>query len=383
MNSSKAIKLFAGAALCLCLASCGKGAKIEGTIKDAPQSDVIVKLLDVNEYKVLDTVKTNASGAFSYKVEMVKGQPEFVYLFHGDVKIASLILLPGDKVKVTADTLGRAYTVEGSEESAKLEQVENDFRDFTAVFAAEAARAAELEYDSPEIKALQRNLSSQYVNYYRSRVKYVLENPFSLSSIPVLYQSLNENFSIFSQQTDAIHFRNVHDSLATVYPDSKYVKALEKEASRREKLLDVNTRFSFAEEVGFIDLNMPDTKGQKVSMKSLDSKVVMVHFWQAADEASKQLNQDILKKVYADYKGRGLEIYSVSLDTDKAVWATTVKNQNLEWVNVCDGLGINSPAVSLYGVRALPSSYFIVNGQIVEDVAKDEATLRALLNKYI
>lgn len=383
MNSNKAIKLFAGAALCLCLASCGKGAKIEGTINDAPQTDVIVKLLGVNEYKVLDTIKTNASGAFSYKIEMEKGQPEFVYLFHGDTKMASLILLPGDKVKVTADTLGKAYTVEGSEESAKLEQVESDFRDFTTAFAAEASKAADLEYDSAALKSIQRNLSTQYVNYYRSRVKYVLENPFSLTTIPVLYQSLNENFSIFSQQTDAIHFRNVHDSLATIYPDSKYIKALAKEASRREKILDVNTKFSFAEEVGFIDLNMPDIKGNKVSLKSLDSKVVMLHFWLASDAASKQLNQDILKKVYSEYHSRGLEIYSVALDTDKPSWASIVKNQGLEWINVCDGLGVNSPAVSFYGVPSLPCSYFIVDGQISDAVVTDEASLRAFLNKHI
>lgn len=383
MNSNKAIKLFAGAALCLCLASCGKDAKIEGTIKDAPQTDVIVKLLGVNEYNVLDTIKTNASGHFSYKVAMEKGQPEFVYLFHGDVKMASLILLPGDNVKVTADTLGKAYTVEGSEESAKLEQVESDFRDFTTVFAAEASKAAGLEYDSAELKNIQKNLSNQYVNYYRSRVKYVLENPFSLSTIPVLYQNLNENFSIFSQQTDAIHFRNVHDSLATIYPDSKYVKALAKEASRREKILDVNTRMSFAEEVGFIDLNMPDVKGNKVSIKGLGAKVVMVHFWVAADEASKQLNQDILKKVYADYKSKGFEIYSVALDTDKALWASIVKNQELDWVNVCDGYGLNSSSVALYGVSTLPCSYFIVGDQISAAAVSDEASLRAFLNKNL
>ena len=84
-----------------------------------------MKLLNVNRYDVLDTVKTDASGKFSYKVNVEKGQPEFLYVYHNDKRVASLLLEAGDKVNVTADTLGN-YTVEGSEESARLALVERE-----------------------------------------------------------------------------------------------------------------------------------------------------------------------------------------------------------------------------------------------------------------
>ncbi|MCQ2146019.1 MAG: thioredoxin family protein [Bacteroidales bacterium] len=96
-----------------------------------------------------------------------------------------------------------------------------------------------------------------------------------------------------------------------------------------------------------------------------------------------RLNQDILKKVYADYKSKGFEIYSVALDTDKALWASIVKNQELDWVNVCDGYGLNSSSVALYGVSTLPCSYFIVGDQISAAAVSDEASLRAFLNKNL
>ena len=76
---SKFIKLAAAAAL---VAACTPAAKIGGTLESAPSSEVVVKLLNVNRYEVLDTIKTDASGNFAYKVEVAKGQPEFVYLFH-------------------------------------------------------------------------------------------------------------------------------------------------------------------------------------------------------------------------------------------------------------------------------------------------------------
>ena len=54
--------------------ACTNGAKVSGNLADAPASDVVVKLLDVNRYEILDTVKTDAAGNFSYKLEVVKGQ---------------------------------------------------------------------------------------------------------------------------------------------------------------------------------------------------------------------------------------------------------------------------------------------------------------------
>ena len=99
--------------------SCGRSAKIDATVSGLTSSDVVVKLLNVNKFEVLDTIATDAAGKLAYKVDVEKGQPEFVYLFHNDVKIASMILQSGDKVVVEADTLGN-YTVEGSEESSNL-----------------------------------------------------------------------------------------------------------------------------------------------------------------------------------------------------------------------------------------------------------------------
>ena len=69
------------------MAACTPTAKIDGAIEDAPSSEVIVKLLNVNRYEVLDTVSTDASGRFSYKVDVEKGQPEFVYVFYKDTKV--------------------------------------------------------------------------------------------------------------------------------------------------------------------------------------------------------------------------------------------------------------------------------------------------------
>ena len=127
---SKAAVLLSATVL---LASCGGSARVDGILEDAPDSEVIVRLLDINRFKTLDTVSVDDEGRFSYKMKIAAGQPEFVYLFYKDTRIASLLLENGDRVKVTADTTG-TFEVSGSEESRLLAEVERDFAVFSASF---------------------------------------------------------------------------------------------------------------------------------------------------------------------------------------------------------------------------------------------------------
>ena len=101
--------------------------------------------------------------------------PEFLYFFYGDRQIASLVLQKGENVHLQTDTLG-AYSVKGSEESLKLQQVENAYnacvRDMSRILSRNP---------SPD-----EALTRRYVSYYRDRVSYVLKNPRSITVVPVL-----------------------------------------------------------------------------------------------------------------------------------------------------------------------------------------------------
>lgn len=365
MKSSKIALL----GLCaLAAASCGRpSARIDGTVDGASDKQLVVKLLDVNTYDVLDTVKTDRNGRFSYEVKMEKGQPEFIYIYYGDTKISSLLLQAGDKVKVSADTLGLS-SVEGSEESARLLQVEKDYADFMNEFSSASTAG---------------DANRSYINYYRNRLRYVMENPTSLTVIPVLFQTVGSEVYVFSQTTDAIQFRKTVDTLKTVYPQSKYVASLEKETVRREQILGINTKLAFAEEKNYPEIRTKDINGKEVVLSEIGSKAILVHFWTVTDAASKIFNQDVLKPLYADYHSKGLEILEISLDTDKAAWASVVKSQELPWINANDGLGASSPTLTLYNVSSLPQSFLIIDGKIANGKIDGEKGLRKLLDSSL
>ena len=363
-------------------AACTNGTKVEGNLEGVSTSDVVVKLLNVNRYEVLDTVKTDAVGNFTYKMDVTKGQPEFVYLFHKDTKVASLLLEAGDKVKVQADTLGN-FTVDGSVESEKLAQVE---KSYAAAYDRLETLVEELAVaDAAKAKDLQAAIGKEYLNYYRESVRYIMENSRSMTVIPVLYQNFGPELPVFGQGSDAIHFKNAADTLEMVYPDSKYVKALRKEADTRFSYLEVAALLSNAKEIGYPEIELPDVQGNMVKLTDVESnaKVTMLFFWTPSNTSQKMFNLDVLKSVYADFHKRGFEIYQVAIDPDKATWAKVVKEQALPWINVCDGLGAQSPYVLHYNLAALPAAYIISGGELVDGQVVDEKSLRKLLNNLL
>ena len=368
------------AAAALLAAACTPTAKVEMTLDSAPSSEVVVKLLNINQYEVLDTLKTDASGKFSYKVNVEEGQPEFVYVYYKDKRVASLLLEAGDKVNVSADTLGN-YTVQGSEESSRLALVEQEY---SAAQKRLQALAVQMETASDEqMASLRQALAKEYVAYYRQCVKYILENSRSLTAVPVLYQNFGPELPVFSQNTDAIHFVNVADSLALAYPQSKYVRALRKEAERRYGYMELEAKLRTVSPVGFPDIVLPDINAQQVRLSEVDSKVIMLFFWDPSNANQKMFNLDILESLHNDYHEKGFEIYQVALTTDKAAWAQIVKKQNLPWINVCDRLGAASQYVTTYNIPVLPATYIIADGELVDGEIVDEKSLRRLLDQLL
>lgn len=366
MNAYKAF--FSALALSvLGLTSCSHKAQINGTFVDGADQDIIVRQLDVNKYNTLDTIKTSADGKFKYSLDVQKGQPEFIYLFNGENRIAALLLEQGEKVTVQTDAQGN-YSVEGSEGSSKLAIVDKAYTKFiNDLYAAIDDNQA---------------ISKIYLEHYRASVRYVMENPYSLTVIPVLYEQMGEGSPVFAQATDALFFRNAADSLMTVFPESRYVKALDQEATRRAQILNLETQIRNAQEASFPEINLPDINGQLKSLSSVDSKAILLHFWDASDAAQKMINIETLLPLYNSYSKRGLEIYSVCLSTDKAQWGSVVSSQKLPWINVNDGKGAIS-AVSLYNLRSLPTSILIVDGELYQSDIKNESDLRRELNRIL
>ena len=354
-------------------------ATLEGTL---PASEVVLAMYDSNMMLVADTLKTE-DNAFKFDFTIKKGHPEFIYVICGDDVVVPVLLQAGDNVKVDVDADGKVK-LEGSEESLKLMESQNEYN---AVSAKLDSLAAELMSASgSKYSALSSEISQIYLAYTRTASRYVMENPRSLTVIPVLYRTLplgNHTVSVFGQDAAPYLYKQIADSLASSYPRSRYVKALRDASKEIFNQREIQKLVDNAEVSGYFDIELPGLDGKMKKLSDLDSKVVLLYFWTAADPQQNIFNGDVLKKIYNDYHHKGFDIFQVSLDTDKVMWATTVMGQNLPWMNVCDTRGAASEYASIYNLQALPSMFVISNGELVDGQAVDEASFRKLLNDLL
>lgn len=344
--------------------ACAREASIVCTVEGAPETEFVVKTAGNTSAELIDTVRTDASCRFTYSIPVQKADPEFVYVMKDGRKLASAVLSHGDRLTVKTDTLGR-YSVEGSGDSALLMEIEKSYASYLSRVNADYSAGA-----SPS------DIAKLYIGHYRESVKLLLANKGSIAVIPLLFEGAKEGSPTFSQLTDAIVFRQVTDTLKALYPDSRYVRALEKETERREGLLSLQSSMEKAGEISHPALSMPSIDGRTVALDDLDAKVVLLHFWSVSDPSHKMYNLDVLKPLYEKYHSRGLAIYSVCIDPDKVAWAQTVKAQELPWVNVNDGLGTASPSLRLYNIRTVPASLLLTRDAIVGGIDSETALRR-------
>ncbi len=190
------------------------------------------------------------------------------------------------------------------------------------------------------------------------------------------------NLPIFADVRDVLLFKRVCDSLDIKYPGSAYVARLKEEVTYREKSDMFNAKILDASETGFPDIKLPDVKSKMRSLSELSGKVIILSFWSVADANQRMLNQDFLQ-LYDKYSDKGLEIFQVSVDTDKTAWARAVEEQMLPWISVCDGMGSGSAAVTTYNVTKIPALFVIDKSGTI--VAKNvfNAELDKLLSRIV
>ncbi len=100
------------------------------------------------------------------------------------------------------------------------------------------------------------------------------------------------------------------------------------------------------------------TDGRTLKQVVAGKKIMLIDFWRSANYVSR-INQDSLRRVYKEYKDKGFEIISVSLDTKELWWKTAMKDDKLPWPQVSDLKGNDSPNEKNWNITTIPSYYLV------------------------
>jgi peroxiredoxin len=113
------------------------------------------------------------------------------------------------------------------------------------------------------------------------------------------------------------------------------------------------------------EISLPNTKDSVVNLSSFIGKVVLIDFWASWCGPCRQANPSVVK-LYKKLKGKGFEVFGVSIDSKKANWLKAIKQDKIKYTQVNDNGGWNSTVAITYGVEAIPTSFLLdKTGKIV------------------
>ena len=145
---------------------------------------------------------------------------------------------------------------------------------------------------------------------------------------------------------------------------------------------DVLSLVEKAQQTLYPELSLPDINSQTRRLSELEGKPFILLFWMPSEVSQKVINLH-LKEIYNLYHTKGLEIYSVAVG-DKSLWATTIKEQGANWINVNDGKGASSPALGIYNVTTLPAMFiFNKEGKVVARDLFDTEKLKSKISAIL
>lgn len=111
----------------------------------------------------------------------------------------------------------------------------------------------------------------------------------------------------------------------------------------------------------FIDLELHTATDDKTSLKEICSKGdwVLLDFWATWCEPCRR-EIPTLREAYAKYAVQGLEICSISLDSDPHRWREFIRQNDMLWTNAIDlPSDKRTSAAETYGLQAIPTNFLI------------------------
>lgn len=363
-----------GAVLCvvsLVLAACKRQADftVEGVVSGADGQVMYLENVGVSSVETLDSVRLTAAGEFRFERPR-PAYPDF-YRLRLNNQLINFSIDSTETISFVADaeTFATSYRVEGSENCKAIKNIT-----LAQLDANQAIGRARRAYEADQLAdtAYARQVEEAVGAYKEVARRYIYSAPMSAAAYFALFQQIDGLllFDLYDKE-DSKAYGAVATSLDHFYPESPRAKHLYNLALQSIKVIrsqrPVNLDNVEREEVGYVDIELPDIQGVSRKLSALaPGNIVLLNFTAYMSEWSPALNM-ALGELYVEYHDKGLEVYQVSLDGDVHFWKNAASN--LPWTCVRDPQTVYSQVAALYNVKQLPVIFVLDrSGNLVKRV---------------
>ncbi|OFY44447.1 MAG: hypothetical protein A2X18_01685 [Bacteroidetes bacterium GWF2_40_14] len=246
-----------------------------------------------------------------------------------------------------------------------------NFRNYQSMIAtSQIAYRASFTSDAEKQKATSSLYDASYEDQ-NARIKFLAELYADRTSVVALLKHLN-------YEKDRELIKKISDKINSIHPNyaplAKFVREKEDAMEKAKKMADGSPAPFF---------EYPTPNGKMVGPKNYKGKVLLIDFWASwCGPCIAEIPN--VKKVYEQYKDKGLEVLSVSIDKGSAEWLLALEKINMPWKQVL-ATNAGKEITSLYQFSGIP---FIVlidkEGKIVKKNLRGaamEAAIKELLEK--
>jgi peroxiredoxin len=130
------------------------------------------------------------------------------------------------------------------------------------------------------------------------------------------------------------------------------------------------------------EISLPNTNGVITNLSSYKGKVVLLDFWASWCGPCRRSNPGVVK-LYNKYKGKGFEVFGVSIDSKKNAWLKAIQQDGINYTQVNDNGGWDAATALKYGVDAIPATFLLNKEGVVVALNAEGQELEKKISELI
>ncbi len=361
-------KIFSGIFLLL-IWSCSepdRNFSISGQLDNAAGSTIHLYEMTTYELIPVDSFEIGRNGEFRFEGEI--NEARFMSLRQDHLNYLTLIVFPGEKIRLSADfnNLQGTAEVTGSDESELAAELNRKMQS-TIMSLDSLGRLYRNSLDEPgiDIDALRFRIRESVDEIAGSQRQYTINfienNPGSLASLMALYLQTDHSTFVLNREEDFKYYLQVDSILIEKYPYLDYTVTLNENVQEMKRQIELREQREshLANGTEAPEISLPDIEGDTINLSSLRGNYVLLDFWASWCGPCREENPTKVE-AYNRYKDKGFDIFQVSLDRARENWLQGIQDDRLyQWTHVSDLQFWSSVVVPMYNIQGIPANFLL------------------------